>query len=133
MTAALADDIGELVLRIAESVDELTIARRLLDGIEVGPLDVLDDPELEDLLVRELTYDTRNRMEADPLRRPPTPFAGDDLVSTDEAIRPDDDGLHQPLLANRLRQLGQVLLLELAPREIGRASCRESGENSLKR
>ena len=47
MAAALADDLAEIGLRIVVLVDQLLVAQRLFDRIEVGALDVLDDREFE--------------------------------------------------------------------------------------
>ena len=51
VAAALADDPGEIVLGVAELADQLLVAQRLLERVEVGALHVLDDRELERLAV----------------------------------------------------------------------------------
>ncbi len=81
VAAALADDLGQLLLAVVEALDQLAIARRLFDGVEVGALHVLDDGELEDLLVVELAHDDRHRVQPGLLRRAPAALAGDDLVA----------------------------------------------------
>ena len=108
----LADDVGQLLLAVAEAVDELAVARRLLDGVEVGALHVLDDGELEHLAVGELAHDDRHRVQPGHLRRAPAALAGDDLVvlacagSGRTMI-----GCTSPC-ADRVRQLGELLLAE---------------------
>ena len=47
MAAALADHLAEVGLGIAVLVDQLLVALRLFDRVEVGALDVLDDREFE--------------------------------------------------------------------------------------
>ena len=51
MAAALADDLGEIGLRIAELAAQPLVAARLFHGVEVGALHVLDDGEFQRLLV----------------------------------------------------------------------------------
>ena len=67
-------------LRITVLVDELLVAERLLERVEVGALNVLDDGKLERLLVGDVMNDDRHVVQAGLLRRPPAPLAGDDLV-----------------------------------------------------
>ncbi len=81
MAAALADHLGEPVLRIGIALDQLAVAAGLLDGVEIGALHVLDDRELEHLLVGQVAHDDRHRVQAGPLRRAPAPLTGDDLVA----------------------------------------------------
>ena len=77
---ALAESLGQPLLGVAEAVHQLAIALRLLERVEVGALDVLDDGELQHLGVVEVSEDRRQRVDAGELRRPPAPLAGDDLV-----------------------------------------------------
>ena len=81
MAAALADDLGELLLAVVEALDQLAIAGRLLDGVEIRALHVLDDRKLENFLVGEFAHDDRHRVQAGLLRRAPAALAGDDLVA----------------------------------------------------
>ena len=53
MRAALADDLREIALGIAEILDEPLIAARFLDRVEIGALHVLDDRQLQSLAVVE--------------------------------------------------------------------------------
>ena len=120
MAAALAQSLGEALLGVAEAVDQLSVARRLLDRVEVGALDVLDDGDLQDLAVVEISYDYGYFFETGLLGRAPAPLAGDDLVHLRVARR---DAHHQrlddPLLADRARQLGECRLVEAAARLVG--------------
>ena len=47
MAATLADDLGDVVLRVIELVGERLIAARLFQRIEIAALDVLDDRQFE--------------------------------------------------------------------------------------
>ena len=125
MAAALADDLGELLLAVVEALDQLAIARRLFDGVEVGALHVLDDGKLENFFVGEVARDDRNGVQAGLLRRAPAPLAGDDLVAA--LGRAHDDRLHEALGADRLGELGQLVLAEVLARiEPARAHIRRS-------
>ena len=53
VAAALAERLGQPLLGVAEAVHQLAVALRLLERVEVGALDVLDDRELEHLGVGE--------------------------------------------------------------------------------
>ena len=97
MAAALADDLGQLLLGVAEALDQLAIAGRLLDRVEVGALHVLDDRELEHFLVVELAHDDRHRVQAGLLRRAPAALAGDDLVAAARASGRTMIGCTRPL------------------------------------
>ena len=52
MAAALADDPGEIRLRVAVLGRELLISKRLFDRVEIAPLNVFDDGDLERLACR---------------------------------------------------------------------------------
>jgi hypothetical protein len=54
-------------------------------------------------------------MEASQLRCPPAPLTGYDLVAA-HGVRPDQDRLDEALLADGFRELGKVLLAEVAAR-----------------
>ena len=112
VAAALADDLGQLLLGVAEALDQVAVAGRLLDGVEIGALHVLDDGELERLLIAQIAHDHRHLMQAGPLRRAPAPFAGDDLVAAALAIRARDDRLHAgPCWRIEFGKLGQLAIV----------------------
>ena len=60
VATALAQRRSEIGLRIAELGDEVVIAGRLLDRVEVGALHVLDDGELKRRLVVDIDHDDRH-------------------------------------------------------------------------
>ncbi len=47
MRSALADDFTKIVLRIAMFGNQLIIAHGFFDRVEIGPLNVFDDGELQ--------------------------------------------------------------------------------------
>ncbi len=102
MAAALADDAGDVAMRIAVSLAELGVAGRLLERVEIGPLHVFDNGDFERLSIAGLDNDDRHLVQARPLRRPPAAFARDDLISIRRAgDGADDDGLDDAALLDR--------------------------------
>ena len=65
----------------------------------------------------DLADDCRHGVELGPLRRAPAPFTGDDLKAV--VMRPQQDRLQHPALANRLGELVEQVLVELHPRLVG--------------
>ena len=59
---------------------------RLFDRIEIGALDVLDDGKFERGTIIDLAHDDRDFGQPCPLRRPPAPLAGDDLIAAGTAL-----------------------------------------------
>ena len=115
VAAALAERLGQPLLGVAEAVHQLPVALRLLERVEVGALHVLDDRQLEHLGVGERAHHRRQRMHAGELRRPPAALAGDDLVvAGDDRVRAQDQRLDHALLADRGREVGEFLLVEVA-------------------
>ena len=68
--AGPADPRGDLLVGVAELVDELPVGERGLDRVEVLALEVLDERELELLVVGELADDRRDPLQAGRDRRP---------------------------------------------------------------
>ncbi len=117
IAAALADDLRNLVLAVAEFVHQRAIAFRLFERIEIGALDVLDDRELQRLGVGRFDDDDGHFVQAGALRRAPAAFAGDDLVSVDGAAdRARDDRLDDAALAQRSDKFVELGIGESAPR-----------------
>jgi hypothetical protein len=52
-----------------------------LDRIQILALDILDERDLERLDIIEFANDDRDLVKLRPLRRPPAPLAGDDLIA----------------------------------------------------
>ena len=121
-----------------ELVGQPAVGMGLLQRRKVGALQVLDQRQLERLLVGELAHDDRHLVLAGPLRRPPAPLAGDDLVARCSAAgRADQQRLQDAALADRLRQRLQLGLVEPAARlqgrraqELDRHALRAGGRSS---
>ncbi|CAM5215651.1 hypothetical protein BTHI11S_03443 [Bosea thiooxidans] len=125
MAAALADDAGQIVLGIVELRDQPLITGRFLDRIEIRALHVLDDGDLQRFAIIRLDQDHRDVVQLGPLRGAPAPLTGDDLVSVDHARnRADDDRLQDATLADRGRELVEIVLAE-GPARIARARPQE--------
>ena len=127
MAARLVDQLAERFLAMAIIADQPAIGLGLLDRVEILALDILDERDLERLGVAEVADDRRNFVQPRPLRRPPAPFAGDDLEAM--AVRPDDDRLDD---AARRRSTGRARRAPLRrrPGEAGRDAARCSPPES---
>ena len=66
MRAALADDLGHLVLAIGELLDQLLVTQRLFQGIEIGALDILDDRKFQSLAVVDIA--SEQLVDVDPVQ-----------------------------------------------------------------
>ncbi len=107
VAAAFADHLGDVVLRVIELVGKRLITGRLLQRIEIGALNVLDDGKLERLAIGDIEHDDRHFVQIGALRRAPAPLAGDDL----EVIRgagAHHDRLNNAALADRGGQFGEL-------------------------
>ena len=97
---------GQLVLGVAEPVEVVLEPDRLLDRVQVGPLDVLGQGRLEHLLVVELDEVDRDVREAGQLGGLQPPLAGDQLERL--AARPDDQRLQDAVAFDAVGQLQRV-------------------------
>ncbi len=79
--AALADALCDLLLRAAAGLHEPSVAARLLDRIEVGALQILDEGQFQVLELVGRPYHGGNARESGKARRSIAPFAGDDAVA----------------------------------------------------
>src|ERR1700716_3311678 len=80
--AVLPDSIGHLLLGKAELIEETLIALRLLQGIEVGALEILDKGEGKHRSVIEVAHDSRNLRPAKASSRPQSALPRDELPTT---------------------------------------------------
>ena len=117
MAAALAHLAGHVVLGPAELLDQFLIGRRLLDHIEVGALDILDDGDFQRLVVRQFAHHHRHVVQLGHLRGAPAALARHDLIGigTDG---PDQDGREHALFLDGCRQVRQRLFVETLARLI---------------
>ena len=76
-----ADGIRDLFLGQAELVGETAVGLRLLDGIEIFALDVLDERRRQQPVVGNVADDDRDLQQPGALRGAPSAFARDDLVA----------------------------------------------------
>ena len=74
------DPVGELGLRHVELVEQLLVRGRLLQGIELHSVDVLEQGVAEEVLVLRLTDDRGDRRQLGPLARAPAALAHDELI-----------------------------------------------------
>ena len=90
---------------------------RGLDRVEVLPLQVLDERDLQLRLVIQLTDDGRDALESRGCGRAQASLAGDESVAIDRLG--DEDGLQDAVLADALRERGHLRLIEAAPGLMG--------------
>ncbi len=77
--AALADPGRHLLLGQAEVLDQLLVGGRLLERVEVLPMQVLDQRLLQGVGVGRGAHEGRDGRQAGPLGRPPPALTGDQL------------------------------------------------------
>jgi hypothetical protein len=133
---------------LVEVLLKAAIGLRLVDRRQVGALQVLDEAELQGILVAHGADDHRHVVQLCLLRRPPAPFAGDDLVGVGRARdRPHQDRLQEAELLHRFDQHLDILEggarlhlagLEMADRQserrpTGRGAVRRLGGGRLRR
>ena len=115
-----ADGVGGVGMREPEFLDEPVQRARLLDGVQVLALDVLDERDGDRGFVGDVADDGRDRLQARHLRGAPAALAGDDLVlrlaARDVRQRPHDDRLHDALGLDRFGELGQRVLAHVDAR-----------------
>jgi hypothetical protein len=117
MLAALANLGGDRVLRPAKPVDQGLVGFGFFHRVEVRPLHVLDDRDLERLAVVHLAHYCRYDHEACAACGAPAALARDDLEHLRLVrVGPDEDRLDHALGADRVGQLFEVGLDEGAAR-----------------
>ena len=96
-------------------VDQLPKRVRLLEWIQIPPLDVFHQRHLQAGLRRCFLDHRRYARHACQLCRPPAPLTGNQL---ERAVAPltDQHRLEQSVLADGLGQVFELLLVELGPR-----------------
>ena len=113
VTPALADHAGDVAVRIAIIGAELGVAGGLFERVQVCPLHVFDDGDLERFAVAGLDDDDRDLVQPRPLRGPPAALAGDDFVGVRDAGNgADHDGLDNPALLDRGGQFIELVIVE---------------------
>src|SRR5947209_5860010 len=79
-------------------VQEDLVGTRLLDGVQLFPLDVLDQGDLKQTVVRDLPDDGRDSLDPRDLGGAPAALTRDEPVSVRPL--PHDDGLDDAVLAD---------------------------------
>ena len=111
------DPRRQLVMRAPEVLEQLLVGRRLLEGVELAAVEVLQQRVPEQVRVVRLPDDRRHDVQAGTLRRPPAPFAHDELVTRGAVTRGTyDDRLEHADLPDRARQFLEGVLVELRAR-----------------
>jgi hypothetical protein len=113
--AVLADALGDRVLGVPVLVAEALERACGLDRVQVLALQVLHQRRLERALRGELAHEDRDVLQPGPLRGSPAPLARDDLEAAGGALA-DQDRLEHSVLADRLRQLLQLGVVEACAR-----------------
>jgi hypothetical protein len=106
-----------LVLRKTELVNETLIRKRLIDGIQIFPLEIFHEGELEHLLFgasRHITHDNGHFKQPCALRRAPSPLASNDSVCTPGSTH--QNRLNDAVRADRSRQLFELAIVDEDPR-----------------
>src|SRR5258708_36047512 len=117
MAAALADDLGDLVLAAFEFIGERVIALRLFHRVEIFALHVFDDRDLERVGVADVDRHDRHLVQAGELRRAPAALAGDDLKAVLHTLDgPYYDRLDHAVLPNRVGEFAEFGVGKFAPR-----------------
>ena len=112
--AGLAHALGHLLLGEAVLLHEGLVAPGLLGGVQVLPLEVLNEADLHDLPVVGLNDDRRNLIQARLLGRPPAALPGDDLVVA-RGQAAHRHRLDHAVDADGVRQIGQGLRIKALP------------------
>ena len=114
MAPRFVNELCDILLCMAVPIDQLAVAFRFLDRIQVLTLDVLDQRNLRRSRIIDLADDRWNGMQPGALRSSPSALAGDDLEAV--TVRTKQDWLKDTPLCNRIGELVDRLFLELAPR-----------------
>ena len=107
VAAAFADGLAQRVLGQREFVDEAAVAFRLLQGVEVLALEVLDQGGGHGLAVAEIADHDRDLVQRHELGGAPAALAADDLVEAAVAagLGADQDRLQHAVLADGIGEL----------------------------
>ena len=128
---ALAHALGNLSLGQPKLLDQRPVRGGLFQGVEVGPLHVLDECPFHELLRRRLAHDDGHFRQTRQLCGAPAPFAGDDEERTGAVrIGGHHQRLDDPVRLNRGGQLVQGGLVEMGARLVGIGLQRGGGDQA---
>ena len=124
MAARLVNKLRDAILGVGVAFDELPVALRFLERVQILALNVLDQGKLGDRRFVDIADDRRDRMELRPLRGAPAPLAGNDHEAVTGTSK--QNRLEHPALADRLRKLAQRRFVEQHARLLGFGRIRET-------
>lgn len=105
MAARLMNELRNTVVSMAVSLDQLTIAFRLLDRVKILTLDIFNQRQFCGGRFVDFSHDRGYRMQPRALRGAPTSLAGDDLKPFTLAMWPKENRLEDSPLRNRIGEL----------------------------
>src|SRR5690606_23312336 len=93
----------ELLVGAVEVLEQLLVGGRLLEGVELSPVEVLEERVAQEVVVLDVADDRRDGLAAGELGRPPAPLTHDELVPAPLAVGEGahDDRLQDADLADR--------------------------------
>src|SRR5262245_54420997 len=98
-------------------LDQRLVAPALLDGVEVGTLNILDQGGLEHLAIGEIAHDHRHIVQARALSCTPAPLACNNLKgAVTLGAWANKNGLENAFFADRVGELRQRLLVKMPAR-----------------
>lgn len=103
--------LRDVFLRVPVAIDQLAIAFRFLNRIEILTLDVFDQRDFGRGRIVDLANDRGNRVKPGALRSTPATLAGDNLKAV--PVRSKQDWLKYAALSDRIGELVDRLFLEL--------------------
>ncbi len=132
----LTDAIGDCFVRHAEQFAELLVGVSRVDRVQICPLEVFHEGELELILLAGLPNDGGDPIEPSHPGGPQAALTGDEAVAVQRLG--DQDGLQDAVGGDARRELGERLVLEggswlvwvaldLVERDLGRAGRRGDG------
>ena len=117
MAPRFVNGLGQRFLRMTELVEQPLIGLRFLDRVEILPLDILQQRDLQRLAVAIVADDDGDFVQPRALRRAPAAFASHDLIIV--AVRADDDRLDHPALRDGSGEFLERGFVEMAARLAG--------------
>ena len=117
MAAAFAQRLRQLFLRVAELFHQLLVTGTFVDRVQVRPLDVFDDRDLEHFDVVVVTDDNGHFVQLGHLGGAPAAFACNNFVSIVDAAH--DQRLDDALFRDGGSQFVQRVLCEMTAGLIG--------------
>jgi hypothetical protein len=108
--ALLSGAAGDLVVTKVKVVGEPFEGMRDFDGVEILPLDVLDEGDLEEAIIGDVLNEDRDVGDTGEAGGTPAPFAGHELVPA--VARSDHEGLNDTVGADGIGEFLEAIRLE---------------------